>query len=51
MCVFTIEGKLVTIFGQHGNKSGKFNIPYAVCVDADGFVYVCDISNHRVQVF
>ena len=51
VCVFTTEGKLVTIFGQHGNKSGEFNTPYAVCVDADGFVYVCDANNHRVQVF
>ena len=51
VCVFTTEGKLVTIFGQHGNKSGEFNTPYGVCVDADGFVYVCDANNHRVQVF
>ena len=51
VCVFTTEGKLVTIFGQHGNKSGEFNTPYAVCVDADGFVYVCDADNYRVQVF
>ena len=51
VCVFTTEGKLVTIFGQHGNKSGEFNTPYGICVDADGFVYVCDADNHRVQVF
>ena len=51
VCVFTTEGKLVTIFGQHGNKSGEFNTPYGVCVDADGFVYVCDADNNRVQVF
>ena len=41
----------MTIFSQYGDKSGEFNIPYGVCVDADGFVYVCDTSNHRVQVF
>ena len=51
VCVFTTEGKLVTIFGQHGKKSGEFNTPYGACVDADGFVYVCDANNHRVQVF
>ena len=51
VCVFTTEGKLVTIFGQHGNKSGEFAIPYGVCIDADGFVYVCDADNWRVQVF
>ena len=51
VCVFTTEGKLATIFGQCGNKSGEFAVPYGVCVDADGFVYVCDADNHRVQVF
>ena len=51
VCVFTTEGKLVTIFGQRGNKSGEFAIPYGVCVDVDGFVFVCDANNHRVQVF
>ena len=51
VCVFTTEGKLATIFGQHGNKSGEFNTPYGACVDADGFVYVCDTNNDRVQVF
>ena len=51
VCVFTTEGKLVTIFGQRGNKSGELAIPYGVCIDADGFVYVCDANNVRVQVF
>ena len=51
VCVFTTEGKLVTILGQHGNKSGEFNTPYGACVDADGFVHVCDANNCRVQVF
>ena len=28
-----------------------FNSPLGVCVDKDGFVYVCDINNNRVQIF
>ena len=51
VCVFTTEGKLVTMFGQRGDKSGEFYTPYGVYVDADGFVYVCDADNYRVQVF
>ena len=51
MCVFTTEGTLATIFGQHGHNNGEFAIPYGVCVDEDGFVYVCDADNGRVQVF
>ena len=50
--VFTTEGVYVTSFGgQWGNNEGDFNNPWGVCVDRDGFVYVCDYKNHRIQVF
>ena len=51
VCVFTTEGELVTTLGQRGRKAGKFQVPCAVCVDADGFVCVCDKNNDRVQIF
>ena len=41
----------MTSFGQWGSNEGDFNLPYGVCVDKDGFVYVCDYANNRVQVF
>ena len=50
MCVFTTKGKPVAIFGQHSDKHSKFD-PSAVCVDADGFVYVCDYFNDGVRVY
>ena len=49
--VFTTEGERVTSFGQYGSEEGDFNRPRGVCVDKDGFVYVCDNDNKRVQVF
>ena len=49
--VFTTEGGYVTSFGQRGCNEGDFGGPRGMCVDKDGFVYVCDFSNNRVQVF
>ena len=49
--VFTTDGVYVTSFGQHGRNEGDFNWPHSVCVDQDGFVYVTDYNNSRVQCF
>ena len=49
--VFTIEGEHVATFGQKGSGAGDLHHPIGVCVDRDGFVYVCDQENHRVQIF
>ena len=49
--VFTTEGGYVTSFGQRGGNEGDFKYLRGVCVDKDGFVYVCDNGNYRVQVF
>ena len=49
--VFTIEGQLVLSFGGSGTTQGLFNAPYGVCVDEDGFVYISDCLNNRIQVF
>ena len=49
--VFTTEGAYVTSFGQKGSSKGDFKYPWGVCVDGDGFVYVCDNDNVRIQVF
>ena len=49
--VFTTGGEHVATFGQKGSRYGDFNRPFGVCVDGDGFVYVCDECNNRVQIF
>ncbi len=45
MSVYTTEGEHVTSFGQKGSNEGDFNEPGGVCVDKDGFMYVCDYVN------
>ena len=47
----TTDGVYVSSFGQHGHKEGEFNHPFYLCVDQDGFIYVADVSNSRVQCF
>ena len=49
--VCTTDGVYVTSFGQNGSNEGDFNFPNSVCVDQDGFVYVTDYNNSRVQCF
>ena len=49
--VFTTDGVYVTSFGQYGSNEGDFKWPLSVCVDQDGFVYVTDYYNNRVQCF
>jgi hypothetical protein len=38
-------------WGEPGTDPGQFNIVHNICTDADGWVYVADRENHRVQVF
>src|SRR5499425_1120445 len=48
---YTPDGTLVSSWGEPGTDPGQFNIPHNICCDADGWVYVADRENHRVQVF
>lgn len=48
---FTPDGKLLHSWGEPGTDPGQFNIPHNLCTDSDGYVYVADRDNHRIQVF
>ena len=48
---FAPDGKLIASWGEPGSDPGQFNIPHNICCDRDGWVYVADRENHRVQVF
>src|SRR5499433_3488049 len=48
---FAPDGTLLRSWGEPGTDPGQFNIPHNICCDADGWVYVADRENHRVQVF
>ena len=38
-------------WGEPGTDPGQFNIVHNIVTDAEGWVYVADRENHRVQVF
>jgi hypothetical protein len=48
---YSPDGKLLMSWGGPGTNPGEFNIVHNICTDADGWVYVADRENHRVQVF
>ena len=48
---YSPDGKLLFSWGEPGTDPGQFNIVHNICTDADGWVYVADRENHRVQVF
>ncbi len=45
------SGRRLFSWGESGSDPGQFNIAHNICCDADGWVYVADRENHRVQVF
>jgi len=45
------NGKRVLTWGTAGTGPGQFNLVHNIVADDDGFVYVADRENHRVQVF
>ena len=48
--VFTTAGVHVTSFGRRGSKEGEFSLPFDLCI-INGFLYVCDYLNSRIQCF
>jgi sugar lactone lactonase YvrE len=48
---YSPDGKLLKTWGEPGSDPGQFNIVHNIVTDADGWVYVADRENHRVQVF
>jgi sugar lactone lactonase YvrE len=45
------DGELIQTWGGSGSDPGQFYIPHDIRCDDEGFVYVADRENHRVQVF
>ena len=48
---YSPDGKLLFSWGSPGTDPGEFNIVHNIATDKDGYVYVADRENHRVQVF
>jgi streptogramin lyase len=48
---FNSEGNFLSEFGQFGSQNGCFNAPWGITIDNQGFVYIADSKNARVQKF
>jgi len=48
---YTPDGTRILSWGEPGAGPGQFNLPHNLACDADGWVYVADRENHRIQVF
>ena len=48
---FTKDGSFLGGWGSYGAGDGEFNMPWGVCVDELGDVYVADWRNDRIQKF
>jgi DNA-binding beta-propeller fold protein YncE len=48
---YSPDGKLLFSWGEVGTQPGQFNTVHNIVCDEDGWVYVADRENHRVQVF
>ncbi|MES3000876.1 MAG: peptidyl-alpha-hydroxyglycine alpha-amidating lyase family protein [Pseudomonadota bacterium] len=48
---FSPDGKHLFSWGGPGIDPGEFNLAHNIWCDGDGWVYVADRENHRVQVF
>lgn len=48
---YSPDGRHLFSWGEPGTDPGQFNIAHNIATDAEGWVYVADRENHRVQVF
>ena len=51
LSVFTTSGRFMHKIGRPGRGPGELRDPRGFAVDTDGFVYVCDKNNNRIQIF
>lgn len=49
--VLDLAGKRVGRFGEKGSGPGQLNLPHMLCIDAQGAVYVAEVTGQRVQKF
>jgi len=49
--VFHLDGRFLYKFGKKGDGDGEFNVIRCLSVNKAGHLMVCDLWNHRVQVF
>lgn len=48
---YSPDGRLLFSWGDFGTGNGEFNLVHNITCDPDGWVYIADRENHRIQVF
>ena len=48
---YSPEGRFISSWGESGTGDGQFNIVHNITMDSEGWIYIADRENHRVQVF
>ena len=48
---FTKDGIFINSFGRTGKCNGEFKSPQGITIDSEGYIYIADTGNHRVQKF
>ena len=48
---YTPDGGYLFSWGESGTAEGQFNIVHNITTDGEGWVYVADRENHRIQIF
>lgn len=49
--LYSADGRHLRTWGGPGSEPGQFNLPHNICCDENGWVYVADRENNRVQIF
>jgi peptidylamidoglycolate lyase len=48
---FSQNGEFIVSWGTKGINTGQFDVPHSITRDSQGFVYVADRGNARIQIF
>lgn len=48
---YSPDGRLLNSWGESGTDPGQFNIVHNIVTDKEGWIYIADRENQRVQVF
>ena len=52
LLVYYLNGTFLNQIGTPGNGEGQLKSPYGITInESNGDIFVCDYSNHRVQIF
>ena len=49
--IFHTSGQFVGTLCKTGSGEGELNYPWGLAVDQDGFLFICDSKNSRIQIF